>query len=158
MNSKLTSMNRENIAKLIAGLKALPDGYLDFEMKSYVRVTSGSDKYSASKRLAVAKGYSSACGTSACIVGHGPRFGIPMSELNIKQSGRVSIDWKNYSMESFGINDLASINRDGNTEWEFCFSHRWPNSIEQAVIRLELFLNDRVPHEWDHRSRFTPDG
>lgn len=153
MISQLTPKHVKNIRKLIKGLKALPDDYVKFNMNDFVSIdTDDNGEY----KVATLKKGEHMCGTSACVVGHGPSFGIKM-DTDFIDTVNKSIDWTSYSEDVFGVVNIKHDYSDG-TEWDFCFGGSWPNSISQAVIRLELLLSDRIPKDWKYRYRFNKKG
>ena len=76
------------------------------------------------------------CGTSACLLGHGPLCGIRPETCS----------WTAYSREF--------VPRGGwLCDWNFLFSGGWSNSIIQAVGRLHKYLKVGVPRAYTHSYR-----
>ena len=77
------------------------------------------------------------CGTSACLLGHGPIFGI----INDRA---LQMRWDEYSQEFFGVDQFVT---DG--EWDFLFSAEWPDDIQEAIARLRRYI-DEEEHIWGY--------
>jgi len=70
----------------------------------------------------------SECKTCCCLLGHGPYAGV-----------RVENDeWDEYSREEFGLD----VERGS---WIFLFSENWPDNIQEAVARLQMYINGFDP-------------
>lgn len=118
----------ENLKKLIAGLKALPDDYDSFNMYSYQR-HAYTDDYVTKKDIY------HGCGTFACILGHGPTFGIPPQREE---------SWHSYG---YRILALSFDDLDDRLIFDWCFSQYWPNDISQGIVRLTMLLNGKYDTE-----------
>ena len=85
------------------------------------------------------------CGTSACLLGHGPIFGI-IDDRDLE------MNWTAYALEFFGASQSVA---DG--EWDFLFSPGWSNDIQEAIARLRKYIDgfDSDSEKWDYRSRYS---
>lgn len=80
-------------------------------------------------------------GTSACLLGHGPIFGISHDGCS---------DWADYALKCFGIEDEEY-------GWDFLFSSHWPSDIQEAIARLGMYINGFDPgtESWGYDNRFA---
>ena len=125
-----TQKQHDNLQKLIDGLKALPDDYSLLDM----------NRFAINDGEAIRATPIHPCGTSMCIVGHGPSFGIPFTD----EDGN---DWVYYSKRAFGFSACTR-------KWEFCFDPLWPSDVNQAIIRLEMAQREEIPVLWDFDDKF----
>lgn len=82
------------------------------------------------------------CGTSACLAGHGPLAGIPW---------KLSADWSGYIYRSFGIVSCSNY-------FDFLFSAKWSDDIQEAIARLTMFIegfDPKVKGDWDYSDTYT---
>ena len=128
-----TQEQHDNLQKLIDGLKSKPDNYGLLNMS----------RFAEDDRLAKTATPEHPCGTSMCVVGHGPSFGIPFiyEDLN---------DWMEYSLRAFGFVGL---------KWNFCFNSLWSmycsSDINEAIARLEMAQRGDIPNWWNYDDTFT---
>lgn len=143
-----------NMDKLIEGLKSLPDDYSHLHMGSFSRHT---DHRKLKDGVPVSEAIHSnptdeefECGSSACIIGHGPMFGVTVPKRCFYKVLDNRINWPKYAETVFGINDELpnGVNHSGGTEWDFCFGADWPNDIKQAIERLQMKQSGKVPDNW----------
>ena len=127
-----TQEQHDNTQKLINGLKALPDDYGLLDMREFAE-SYGSAKNATPEHP---------CGTSMCIIGHGPSLGIPFINED-------NCSWPRYSRRAFGFT------RKTKSGWSFCFSSYWPNDMNQAIIRLEMAQHGKIPDSWYHDDIYT---
>lgn len=130
-------LNKPNIQILIDGLKKLPVDYKGLWMSDFA------EDYEAAAMSTPETG----CLTAACIVGHGPSFGLPRNQDS----------WTEYAYETFFENHPKrnevhttdfDLQREYNRVWEFMFGGEWPNSIPEAIARLELAIAEQIPPTW----------
>lgn len=83
------------------------------------------------------------CSTSACLAGHGPLAGIP------RESGVYG--WVNYVCHSFGLTPLEGYS------WDFLFHWNWSNDIQEAIVRLNMFIDgfDTNEEGWNCEDTYT---
>ena len=85
------------------------------------------------------------CGTSACAVGHGPLFGIPVSSDDN--------NWFGYCFRVFGVEDPSSA-------WRWLFHASWgatDNTPTGAAARILYFLDHGIPLEFHSVYQFDYD-
>ena len=142
MTYKISPQSRTNILKLIAGLEGLPNDYTHFMMGTFAR-----DPHMAAKSTP-----EHPCGTSACIIGHGPHFGVSMNreERFMISKYHPNLGFYKYSYRLF-------IPEDQYNCWDFCFSGEWPNIIQEAIARLKMYLYNKTPADgdWDYHDRYA---
>lgn len=95
--------------------------------------------------------------TSACVLGHGPIFGLirPVGSLWKRLDKYLDLgypiwNWGKYSLSFFGLTPPER-------SWEFIFSSRWDNNIQEAITRLNLFIEGFNPEteNWDYSDRYV---
>ena len=69
------------------------------------------------------------CGTTCCVLGHGPQAGIDPGKIN---------DWKKYAILKFGQDCDLNFN-----SWDFIFHENWRSDIQFAIWRLDQYINGR---------------
>lgn len=127
---KPTFEQQLNLLKLAKGLLSLPERYKHFDMSGFFNTMSGS-WYGGDVHYPreVNKPLYKHCGTIACMVGHGPMFGM---------EGVYNESWVDYSHRVFGI-------APDKMEWEYLFSGEWEeydNTILGGVKRIVTFLEN----------------
>lgn len=130
-----TRQQIKNTQKLIEYLEGLPEDYKNFEMSYYCEDDMEDIALKEDKD-------NKGCGTSACVVGHGPSAGIKVDDkfMTTNMDGDIIlVDWQSYSIEAFGFED---------GDWNFCFSPEWSNSVEEAVTRLKIANKGKTPDEF----------
>ena len=139
----LTAQHRENFRKLADYVLNLPDDYKGFSMVDYCssrRQDTFLDiaLWEAKKTLA-----DNECGTTACMLGHGPSAGIPPS--------REGMDWCAYAAD-FGCQP------EGGTRslWNWAFSGEWtycaPTRAD-AAMRVHYMLDYGIPENFRNPGR-----
>lgn len=88
---------------------------------------------------------SHSCGTSACMLGHAPMFGI-----NNNLDGQRLED---YSAVFFGVKCEVDCYR----EWAFLFSGMWSDDIQEAIARLRMYIDGFDPsrESWHYSDRYA---
>lgn len=131
-----TVEQRDNLAKVIKGLRDLPAGYSNLKMDDFATNVDLSIKGEMSKED---------CG---CVIGHSPSFGVPFPNYCIYRTvgcmvgeSIINVDWIRYSQDAFGW-EVTEL------EWDFCFSSKWGNDVGQAIKRLELANSGGIPYDW----------
>lgn len=155
MNER-TKEQVENVNRLIAGLASLPVNYKKFHMSFFT--DNVSDSFIVENNGSLDD--PDHCGTTACIVGHGPSFGVTILKQHLRPSNRI--DWALYSEESFGFYDhngwQNNLSPELFNDWTFCFGEDWPDSIPEAIARLKVANEGNIPAEWDYDLRYTEEG
>lgn len=128
----LTEIQKSNLNKILEGMRSLPAGYENLDMSTFEDGDDETLDTSIGKKGNISNG----CETCACIVGHGPTFGVPMIPSDFTRLG----DWENYSERVFGL-------PVGNGRWKFLFSDKWSDSIDECIARLEIFIEGRFEKE-----------
>lgn len=121
----LSAEHRANLLRMAAYLRSGALG-TDFGMESYEQ---GSDEYNLSTH----------CGSVGCVIGHGS------IAIRRKRSGE---SWRDFCHSLFGINVL----RQGDGAWSWMFNSSWSrvdNTPEGAAARIEWFLANGVPENWE---------
>lgn len=126
--------NKPNLTKLRDYLASLPDDYENFEMK----------RFAENHAKAANANPETGCGTPACMVGHGPAAGIPIEHDRVIEFG--SLYWDIYSIDKLISCDYL---------WMFAFDGSWPSSLPEAITRLTMVIEERVPDTWDYDDRFA---
>lgn len=80
------------------------------------------------------------CGTAACFLGNCPWTGVPGTEL-IPDDMRGG--WVNYGLYSHRVFGTDT------KEWRWLFGASWPDSHEQNLLRVKVFLKHGVPMRWN---------
>lgn len=88
------------------------------------------------------------CGTVCCLAGHGPLAGILPGSYSLAEIDTIptypelpaSTGWECYIRGEFGIEDDDLV-------WDFLFSDFWSNNIQEAIKRLDMFINGFDPDE-----------
>lgn len=116
-------MNKENLQRMIDHLRTLPQN--SFCMGAYRK----NNEYSNTE-----------CNTIGCIIGHCTVLDSDNIKNNyLYDNGYVKfLDW---SYDFTGLDKYL---------WGFCFHSKWgivDNTIEGAIKRLELVVNDKVDHK-----------
>jgi len=140
MKYTISPQSRANILKLIAGLEALPDDYTSFAMGTFAD----------HPHMAATSTPERPCGTPACIVGHGPHFGMPMRkrERRMIYNHPDSIVFYKYSYRLF-------IPEYQHNCWDFCFGAGWSDSTQEAIARLKIYLDHNTPADWRYSDRYA---
>lgn len=107
---------RHNCIKLLVGIHEI-ELAMQFNMRFYAGASTGLEMFPGSVK--------DECGTSACLLGHGPVCGI-------KPIGDERKDWSEYA-KKFVENDWPAAD---NIDWKFLFGQEWSNDIDQAKARL----------------------
>lgn len=125
-NPTLTRSNQRNLLKLAKYLWNLPSDYSRFDMRDYYGGRT------LEQRMADGADAATACGTSACAIGHGIDAGIPCR--------RQDKGWNAYS-----TNFVPAFSY---LEYNWCFHARWTivdNTTGGAVRRILVLLKHGVP-------------
>ena len=138
---EISEYQRNNIVKLYNYLKTLPEDYEHFDMKYYHTVVTDDDILHIKQLSDInfQDNCITACGTVACVAGHGPYAGIGNKE-----------DWQFWGeycdkhlieYESFSV------------EWHFLFSATWnifAPTLKDAIQRLEYFILNQftITEQW----------
>ena len=141
-----TQEQYDNLQKLINGFKALPSDYVLLDMELFALNRAEAQNATPANP----------CTSLMCVVGHGPSFGIPF----IKEDDCC---WLTYAWRVFGMRNSFEYNLAVDSRrkvffcgaWDFCFSYRWSNSINETIARLELAQRGEIPSEWDHNGAFV---
>ena len=139
----LTAQQKRKLLKLANYVINLPENYRKFNMRNYCssrRQDTFLDiaLWEAKKTLA-----DNECGTTACMLGHGPSAGIPPS--------REGMDWCAYAAD-FGCQP------EGGTRslWNWAFSGEWtyhaPTRAD-AAMRVHYMLDYGIPEHFRNPSR-----
>lgn len=124
---------RINLIRLLVGITELKFK-TQFRMGHYSRGKS-EDNYLIPRRT------NNECGTSACLMGHGPLCGIIPSGIGEEKC------WRVYS--------LKFVYSEMNAEWIFVFSATWPSLKSQGRARIHRFLTKGIPKQYDvYKSRY----
>lgn len=137
----MTDLQKSNLARVaLAVFQTVPDVKFDMDNFATQRGTYGSLDPNEVARLA------NYCGTSCCVVGHGPVVLGPTHRS----------DWLVYSEEVFGIPFNGT---SPNEAWTYLFSPVWPSDREQAALRILAFLEGRVnfKEDFDYGERLPAD-
>lgn len=140
-----TPEQRYNLRKLANYLKALPQDYSHFAMRTYAGMSTAFDCDSFDDPAREID--TNVCATVACALGHGPLAGIkPLREET----------WTQYGARVF-----VPENSPTDEYWEWFFSAHWEpvdNTPHGAAARIEWVLeNDTLPENWyDQRNGYEP--
>lgn len=118
----IAPFQRQNLAKLCLYMASLPPDYGHFDMAHYYCERGlGDPGIGEARPLDVHQ-----CGTSACLLGHGPNAGIdPLP-------GEM---WSTYPIRVFGCGNYKTA-----ALWDWLFHPLWDNSIPSAIKRMAWYL------------------
>ena len=144
----LTAQHRENFRKLADYVLNLPDDYKGFSMVDYCRTiappvsTGRSRDWQPQQAKNVVEKHK--CGTSACMLGHGPAAGISAEEYPT---------WGKYADAKFGCNPHNSTEKLN--LWSWAFSGEWtyhaPTRAD-AAMRIKYLLDYGLPKTFQRPS------
>lgn len=78
------------------------------------------------------------CGSCMCLIGSGPSAGIVMGKYR---------GWARYSVDAFGLEYATR-------EYAFLFDPRWPDDRGQAIARLNLAIDNKIPEDWGFKYEY----
>jgi hypothetical protein len=121
-------MNRENLQKMADHIRTIPQEV--FAM-NYYRSNTTIDQRDTE------------CNSVGCVIGHS----ITLAPNMVVRYPDQSIDFEEWSEEFTGI-------ESSNNEWDWLFSSGWhgvDNSPEGAALRIEWFLKNGLPEDWNEQ-------
>lgn len=143
--SNLTKCQRANLRKLAAYVLSLPEDYKPFNMRTYLTVKglkgrAFEDSFPSQAKEALG---AHTCGTTACLLGHGPSAGI-------LPTGAALQDWADYAAY-FGCHPVGKTR----PLWKWVFGGVWQEcapTIEDAAMRVQYLLDYGIPVDFNHAS------